>query len=89
MTRDTREELLELYTELIDSGVVFYYGNEEIDNGEITNLEIDDEDIITVEIDHDETLEVDIHEFVENHSKEGANYHSWPTVRKFDGLLSD
>ena len=48
MTRDTREELLELYNELTDCGVVFHYGNEEIDNGEITSFEIDDDDMITI-----------------------------------------
>ncbi len=71
MTRDTREELLELYTELVDCGVVFHYGNEEIDNGEITNFEIE------------------LQDFIDNHSKDGVNYHSFEMGRRFDHILAD
>ena len=89
MTRDTREELLELYTELTDCGVVFHYGNEEIDNGEITNFEIDDEDVITIELDGCETYEIELQDFIENHSKDGVNYHSFEMGRRFDHILAD
>lgn len=89
MTRDTREELLELYTELVDSGVVFHYGNEEIDNGEITNFEIDDEDMITIELDGCETYEIELQDFIDNHSKGGVNYHSFEMGRRFDHILAD
>lgn len=89
MTRDAREELLELFTELTDCGVVFHYGNGEIENGEITGFDIDDEDVITIELDGCESYEVELHDFIKSHSKDGINYHSVEMSRKFDNILAD
>lgn len=83
-----KEEIFELYETLIESGVVFLYGNEEIETGEITKFNILENDNIEIELDDFEKYEVSIEDFIDNHSKEGANYHNWPDIRKFDDLLS-
>lgn len=82
-----KEEILELYETLIENGVVFLYGNEEIETGEITKFNILENDNIEIELDDFESYEVSIQDFIKNHSKEGANYHTWPDIRKFDELL--
>lgn len=83
-----KEEILELYETLIENGVVFLYGNEEIETGGITKFNILENENIEIELDDFEKYEVSIEDFIENHSKEGANYHTWPDIRKFDDLLS-
>lgn len=83
-----KEEILELYETLIENGVVFLYGNEEIETGEITKFNILENENIEVELDDFDKYEISIEDFIENHSKEGANYHTWPDIRKFDDLLS-
>ena len=83
-----KEEILELFDTLIESGIVFYYGNEYISTGEITKFDILNDNIIEIELDEFETYEVNIDEFIQYHSKEGVNYHTWPDVRRFDSKLS-
>ena len=39
-------------------------------------------------IDESENFTVEVKDFINNHSKEGMNYHCFETVRKFDKLLS-
>lgn len=82
-------EVLELFETLIESGIVFYYGNEYIPTGEITKFNILHDNIIEIELDGFEKYEVNIDEFIECHSKEGANYHTWPDIRKFDKKLEE
>ncbi|WP_411169390.1 hypothetical protein ACH36K_02290 [Clostridium sp. MB05] len=84
MYKKHKEEILNLYETLIENGVVFYYGSEVIPTGEITSFDINDEGIINIEVDGFETYEITLDEFQECHSKEGANYHNWPDIRKFD-----
>ena len=74
MTKDKVEELKEKFDTLIELGVVFRYGSEDIEQGEITNIEFTEE-------------EVDLQNFIENHIKEGNNYHTWNISREFDNLL--
>ena len=74
MTKDKVEELKEKFDTLIELGVVFRYGSEDIEQGEITNIEFTEE-------------EVDLQNFIENHIKEGNNYHTWNVSREFDNLL--
>ena len=84
MYKKHKEEILRLYETLIENGVIFYYGSEVILTGEITSFDINDEGIINIEVDGFETYEITLDKFQEYHSKEGANYHSWPDIRKFD-----
>ena len=83
-----KEEILELYEILIDNGVTFYYGSESIQTGDVTRFNILENNRVEIELDEFETYEIDIDDFAENHSKEGANYHTWPDCRKFDAKLS-
>ena len=83
-----KEEILEIFEVLIENGVIFYYGSEAIPTGEITKIDILNDNIIEIELDEIETYKINIDEFIENHSKEGANYHTWPDIRKFDTKLS-
>lgn len=87
MRENLKEEILELYETLIENGVTFYYGSEAIPAGEITRLDILSDEIIEVELDGVEVYEVIIDDFIEYHSKEGANYHTWPDIRKIDQKL--
>lgn len=87
MKENLKEEILELYETLIENGVIFYYGSESIAIGEITRFDILNNEIIEIELDEVEVYEVIIDNFIEYHSKEGANYHTWPDIRKIDQKL--
>ena len=84
-----KEEILELYETLIENGVIFYYGSETIATGEVTKFDILANEIIEIELDDYETCQINIDDFIEYHSKEGANYHTWPDIRKFDNKISE
>lgn len=88
LLENLKEEILELYETLIENGIVFYYGSETISSGEVTKFDILEDDIIEIELDDYETYQIDIDDFIEYHSKEGANYHTWPDIRKFDNKIS-
>lgn len=87
MRENLKEEILELYETLIENGVTFYYGSQSIPAGEITRLDILSDEIIEVELDGVEVYEIIIDDFIEYHSKEGANYHTWPDIRRIDQKL--
>ena len=46
MTKDKVEELKEKFDTLIELGVVFRYGSEDIEQGEITNIEFTEDDTV-------------------------------------------
>ena len=87
MTKDKVEELKEKFDTLIELGVVFHYGSEDIEQGEITNIEFTEDDTVKLELDEFTEEEVDLQNFIENHIKEGNNYHTWNVSREFDNLL--
>ncbi|WP_195987320.1 hypothetical protein [Clostridium sp. D53t1_180928_C8] len=87
MTKDKIEKLIEYYDTLIELGVTFYYGSESVPTGEITNIEFTRDDMVNLELDDFNEVEVDLDEFIENHSMEGNNYHTWNISRHFDNLL--
>lgn len=89
MKENLKDEIIELYETLVDNGVTFYYGSESIATGEVTNFNILSEEIIEVELDGFETYEINIDNFIEYHSKEGANYHTWPDIRNFDKKIEE
>lgn len=82
------EEVLDIYETLIENGVTFYYGSEIIPIGEVTSFDILGE-MLEIELDGFNIYEVSIDDFIEYHSKEGANYHTWPDIRKFDKKLCE
>lgn len=88
MEENIKDEIIELYETLVDNGVTFYYGSESIPTGEVTKFDLLNGEIIDIELDGFETYEINIDDFIEHHSKEGANYHTWPDCRKFDNKLS-
>ena len=90
-----REEYYKL--ELLD-----YYGSKKCDlhlkNGTINvyndkvikryaTLEFTEDDTVKLELDEFTEEEVDLQNFIENHIKEGNNYHTWNISREFDNLL--
>lgn len=87
MTKDKVEELKEKFDTLIELGVVFRYGSEDIEQVEITNIEFTEDDTVKLELDEFTEEEVDLQNFIENHIKEGNNYHTWNVSREFDNLL--
>lgn len=88
MRIDKIEELIEIYETLVDAGVTFYYEDEEISHGEVTSLTFNEDDTVDIELDESENFTVEVKDFINNHSKEGMNYHCFETVRKFDKLLN-
>ena len=83
MTKDKVEELKEKFDTLIELGVVFRYGSEDIEQGEITNIEFTEDDTVKLELDEFTEEVVDLQDFIENHIKEGNNYHTWNVSREF------
>lgn len=87
MTKDKIEKIIEIYDTLIELGVIFYYGSESISSGEITSIEFTEDDTVKLKLDDFDEVEVDLDDFIENHSMEGNNYHTWNLSREFDSLL--
>ena len=67
--------------------IAFEIGSEDIEQGEITNIEFTEDDTVKLELDEFTEEEVDLQYFIENHIKEGNNYHTWNVSREFDNLL--
>ena len=44
MTKDKIEELKESFDTLVELGIIFHYGSEEIEQGEITEIEFTEDD---------------------------------------------
>lgn len=87
MNEEIEKEILAIYETLIENGVSFYYGSEIIPIGEVTSFNILGEEMLEIELDGFNIYEVNTEDFIEYHSKEGANYHTWPDIRKFDKRL--
>lgn len=83
------DKIIELYTTLVELGVVFYYGNEIIPIGEITDIEFMDNEEVRILLNEFEEYIINIEDFQENHYKTGVNYHSWEAARVFDCLISE
>ena len=43
--------------------------------------------MILLRLDEFTEVEVNLEDFIENHTKEGNNYHTWNVSREFDNLL--
>ncbi|AYE34380.1 hypothetical protein [Clostridium septicum] len=82
-----KDELINIYTTLVESGTIFYYGNESISYGEVTSFAIGENEKLEIELNGFETYNIELEDFEKNHSKEGVNYHSWGMVREFDNVL--
>ena len=67
--------------------IAFEIGSEDIEQGEITNIEFTEDDTVKLELDEFTEEVVDLQNFIENHIKEGNNYHTWNVSREFDNLL--
>ena len=67
--------------------IAFEIGSEDIEQGEITNIEFTEDDTVKLELDEFTEEVVDLQDFIENHIKEGNNYHTWNVSREFDNLL--
>lgn len=82
-----KENLIDLFNRLTASGVIFYYGDEEIEFGEITEICDCNNEFITVEVDEEMKKNVSIEDFKTFHSKENINLYDWVEVREFDRLI--
>lgn len=84
-----KENLIDLFNRLTASGVIFYYGDEEIEFGEITEICDCNNEIITIEVDEEMKKNVAIEDFKTFHSKENINLYDWVEVREFDRLIEE
>lgn len=84
-----KDKFLDMYTDLVDNGVRFYYSDEDMYLGEITNLDIIEDNKLEMQIESNETHIIEIDDFLHNHTKEGISYHDWENVRIFDDLLKE
>lgn len=84
-----KERIIELFNRLTASGVVFYYGDEEIEFGEITRIVQCNNDFITIEVGEELEKDVALEDFKTFHSKENINLYDWVEVREFDRLIEE
>ncbi|MPQ45238.1 hypothetical protein [Clostridium tarantellae] len=80
-------KIQEIFNNLLESGVVINYGDENITFSMVTYLKEEDENTLIIELDYEEKYLVDKEKFKENHSKENINFYDWQNVRDFDKLL--
>ena len=57
------------------------------ENGTNTLFSDKEFDGIIIKLDEFNEVEVELDDFIENHSMEGNNYHTWHLSREFDNLL--
>lgn len=84
-----KENLIDLFNRLTASGVIFYYGDEEIEFGEITEICGCNNEFITIEVDEEMKKNVAIEDFKTFHSKENINLYDWLEVREFDRVIEE
>lgn len=87
--KSSNERLIDLFNRLTDSGVIFYYGDDEIEFGEITNIVECNKEFITVEVEEKIKIDVTLDDFKTFHSKENINLYDWVEVREFDRLIEE
>ncbi|MEG1255736.1 hypothetical protein [Clostridium sp.] len=81
------DKIIELYTRLTESGVRFYYSDDKISFGEVTELNLCDSEYIYITIEYEEKIKVSIEDFKIYHSKENINLYDWSDIREFDRLI--
>lgn len=84
-----KEKIIDLFNRLAASGVIFYYGDDEIEFGEITKICALNNEFITIEIEEEKNKDVSIEDFKVFHSKENINLYDWVEVREFDRLIEE
>lgn len=82
-------KIIDLYKRLTASGVIFYYGDEEIEFGEITDIIDCNNEFISVEIEEEIQKDVALEDFKTFHCKENINLYDWVEVREFDRLIDE
>lgn len=82
-----KEKLIDLFNRLTASGVIFYYGDDEIEFGEITKIIQCNNEFITIEVDEEITKDITLEDFKTFHSKENINLYDWVEVREFDRVI--
>ena len=86
---DKKKDLIEMYNTLYSSGVHFYYDDEEVQYGEITDISIKGDSKILLKINYEDEYETTLEKFQNYHTKENINYYDWSDVRKFDEILEE
>lgn len=84
-----KERLIDLFNRLKASGVIFDYGDDEVEFGEITNIVHCDNEYITIEIDEEIKRKIALEDFKAFHSKENINLYDWVEVREFDRVIDE
>lgn len=84
-----KEKLIDLFNRLTASGVIFYYGDEEIEFGEITEICDCNNEFMAIEIEEKIKKTVAIEDFKTFHSKENINLYDWVEVREFDRVIEE
>lgn len=84
-----KDKLIDLFSRLTGSGVIFYYGDDEVEFGEITSIVHCNEEFITIEIDEEIKRDVELENFKTFHSKENINLYDWVEVREFDRIIEE
>ncbi|MEG2288809.1 MAG: hypothetical protein RR891_04700 [Clostridium sp.] len=81
------DKIIEVYTRLTESGVRFYYNDDEVAFGEITELGYLYGENIGFTIEYEAEVKVTVEKFKLYHSKENINLYDWSDIREFDRLL--
>lgn len=84
-----KSEFLDMYTGLVDNGVRFYYSDEDMYLGEVTNLDNLEDNKLEMQIEFNEIHIIEVEDFIHNHTKENITYHDWESIRLFDELLKE
>lgn len=83
------KQLIDLFINLTASGVIFFYGDEEIEYGEITDIVSCNNEFITIKIEEEIEKCIKLNEFKNLHSKENINLYDWIEIREFDKLIEE
>lgn len=84
-----KEKLIDLFNRLTASGVIFYYGDDEVEFGEVTKICDINNEFITIEIEEEIIKDISMENFKVFHSKENINLYDWVEVREFDRLIEE
>lgn len=82
-------EIKELFTTLFESGVRFYYGDEDYEPGEITSINDYKDGYLYITLDEERDAQISLEDFRVYHSKENINLYDWVNVREFDRMIEN
>lgn len=86
---EIENQLVEIFDDLLRSGVRFFYGDMEIEFGEVTEVLKCESSKLNLVLDDERNVTISVYDFRENHTKENVNLYDWEPYRRLEALMDE